>query len=316
MNLFTDYAVGLDAHTAQAGTPVYIAGIQNVSLNSGLQTLAQGGNESIYNTHGALVSGAPAASLSTIDLKTFLDQCGVTAMKIDNGLSGDGLILYCPKYAPGASREANDASTHWSATLASGMLVPRTLSVSHQQTAAISADAIATFDGTTAPVTFAETADLPAGIYPSVAAEWTLGKIMLNAVPLTGLQNVTIDFGIQLIVRGSDSSTFPLIVSVEKTQPVITVVGAHIGDTATLTEQGVYYTAEQVVLYLKKKAEGGTFVVDGTAEHIKMTLGKARADWVSIDGNPKTITMRLTSWYTAGVAPISPLAINTASAIT
>ena len=89
----------------------------------------------------------------------------------------------------------------------------------------------------------------------------------------------------------------------------------HIDQLATLTVDGAFYTASQVTLYGRKRDEGtGTYVADGTAEHLKFTLGKCRIDPTGISGNPKEIGMVITPWDTPG--GVAPIAFSTASAIT
>jgi hypothetical protein len=74
---------------------------------------------------------------------------------------------------------------------------------------------------------------------------------------------------------------------------------------------GAYYTASQVKVYARKKAEGGTFVADGTAGHMSFTMGKCRVE--PSDAGPGLINIKITPWSTPG--SVAPLAINTAVAI-
>jgi len=311
---FTDYALKLHTLTAQSAAAVYVDSVQDQSLNSELQTRTEGGDGQVYNTFGSLISGAPVARISTFDLKAFLDECGLEGMLIDADGTHPGVVMYWQKYAQGGTRAG--AGNHISTTIKNGILVPRTIEMPHQGNATLSAEAVARQESTDGPLTFNEADDLPSGVYPATSVLWGLGPVDFNSVTIDGLKNASIDFGIGLLVEGGDNDIYPTFVSVQRIQPVITLSGVHADVLSTLTEDGVYYTAEQITFYAKKRAEGGTFVADGTAEHIKFTLGKCRADWMSVAADPKTIDIRLTPWYTAGASPKSPMAINTASAIT
>jgi len=314
--MFTDWAVKLHTKTAQAAAAVYIDGISDSSLNANLQTLLEAGDGSVYATFGSLVSGGPVAAFSTTDLKAFLDQCGLEGMLIDNDGTHPGVVMYFQKLLEGGTREAANAGCHISTTIENGIMVPRTIVLPHQGQARVTAEIVGRKVGDVDPIVFSETADLPAAIYPSVSAVHTLGKVDLDGTPLDRVQNVAIETGILLAVESSDGDRYPTKVSIAAIRPVVTVVCTKPEITATLTEDGLGYAAEKVIIYARHRAEGGTVVADATATHVKFTLGKCRADWTRIDGSPKAMALTLTPWYTAGAEPVSPLAINTASAIT
>jgi hypothetical protein len=316
--LFTNYAVELDTKTAQSGTSVFVDGVQDMFINSQLQTRLEGGDGSIYNTFGSLVSGAPTAQFTTNDIKAFLDACGVTGMLIDSDVgTGTGVHLYAQEYALGGTRVAAATATHLKWTIANGILVPRTLEMTHQGKATITGEIVAVKSSTVAPIVVAASI-LPASVYPQVSAAWSIGKAALNATTIDAIQSISIDFGIDLLVDSKDGDVYPTFVSVRRIQPVITIVTATASAaiSAAITIDGYYYATDTVVFYARKLAEGGTVTADVTAEHIKFTLGKCRVDWATVKGDPKLVTLRLTPWYTAGASPKAPLAINTASAIT
>jgi hypothetical protein len=313
---FTNWAVSVSC-IAQAATPVYLDGIIDLSLNGNLRTRVEGGDGLIYKTHGALVGGAPVASMSLTQLKTFLDICGVEGMLIDKDADDPGVVLYFQKYKTGGTRELDATAEHHSTTIENGIMVPRTLACSHGEAAVLSADIAAIKAGAIDPITFLETATIPAAAYPAAAVEHTVGKVDLNGTSLDGIKNINVDFGINLLSEGfGDSDIYPEHVSIDEIDPTITLVTEHIDLTSLLTEGGAYYAAETLAIYLRKRDEGGTFVADNVAEHIKLTLGKCRIEWTGISGKPKEMAVMIKPWYTAGASPVSPIAINTASAIT
>ena len=314
--VWVPYAATLDAETAQAGTAVHVAGISAVAVNSNLLTRAEITDGAVYPTFGSLVAGAPAATFDTSELKTLLDECGLTGMLIDDGGTGAGVLLYAQKATLGGTRDAVAAGTHVKWTIANGLLYLQSLDLPHQGTARLTAAISAIKSGATAPVSFSSSANLPSGVYPAGTAKWTLGPVKFNTTTIDGLNSARIDFGVAIEAVAADSDVYPTHVFIRSINPVITLTGMHVDVVGTLTVDGAYYTASQVVLYAKKRDEGGTFVSDATAEHIKFTLGKCRVDWDSVAGDPRSVTMRITPWYTAGASPVSPITIATASAIT
>lgn len=307
---FADWAIKLHTETAQSGGAVYVDGIKEVGVSSALASALEGSDGAAYNTFASLVSGGPTARFSTTDLKVLMDECSAY-MLVDAGVN-PGVVFYFQAYAQGATRSASGAMT---VTVANGVLVLRQLELSHQQPAMLSAELIARQDGATAPLAVATSQSLPA-VYPATSVLWTLGKVDFNGTQIEGVESVSVDFGVDVLAEGSDSDVYPTFVAVRKVQPKITIRGAHVDVLATLTVDGAQYTAGQIVLYARKRSEGGTFVADGTAEHVSLTLGKCRVDWNSVDGDPKKIDLTLSPYYTAGGSPTLPITINTATAIT
>ena len=145
---------------------------------------------------------------------------------------------------------------------------------------------------------------------------WTVGKVLFTAAQLEGVTSVSIDTGFQLLVESGDSDIFPTTVSIQKIQPSITMRSRHVDIWNTLTVNGLSYVTDAVVFYAQKRAEGGTFVAAGTAEHIKFTLGKCRIEPMGISGDPAEIELKITPYYTSAATPKYPITISTASAIT
>jgi len=312
---WTDWALKLHTKTAQAGAAVHVAGIRSLGVDPSLRTALEAADGSPYATFGSLVAGAPGMTLSTSDLKTFLDQCGVAGMLVDADAGHPGVVGYFQKMAAGGTRDALGAGTHVSTTFSDGLLVPRRLSAAHGGTAVLEAALVGAKADGTVPYALNEADSLTAATYPAVSSVWTVGPVKLNATPLAGVQSVAVDFGLAVTAEAADGDLYPSVASILSIRPSISVTSRHVDITGTLTEAGVEYAASQVVVYLRKRDEGGAYVADGTAEHVKFTLGKCRVEWATA-GDPKTLTAVITPWYTAGGSPVAPLAVNTASAIT
>lgn len=303
--LWTNYSVKI-------GSGTYLDGVVDASLNTSLATQVEAADGEVFASFGSLVKGSPAGRFSSLDLKATLDAIGVTSTAIPG--SG-GATLFFRRMSQGGTRDAANAGTHVSALFNTGIMVPRRISARSGDAARIEAEFFAIQNGGTAPVTYSGTANLPANT-PGTAAIWTVGKIVLNSTVLDGLESTDLDFGVNVLVESRDSDVYPTFASVRSQRPTIRVRGVHIDQLpgAAVTADGFYYTATQVVVYFRARAEGGTFVADGTASHIKFTLGKCRVEGQSIGGDPKVLDLLITPWLDTG-GPNNPLAVNTASAI-
>jgi hypothetical protein len=314
---FTDNFVKFHALTAQAGGAQYLAGIQGgAGVSSGLANLLVGGDGSPQASIGLLVGGGHTARFSTANVKALLDLVGVTGMLIDADAGHPGVVVYFRPYAQGGSSLSIGAVSF---TFANGLLVPLTLELNETFSVISAALTATSSDGDVAPGIGATGVALPSGVYPTVGPLYALGKWVLNATTIDGLSRVSVDFGLRVETAKSDAHIYPTKVYIPKDgiRPRVTLTGSHVAQAvaAAIGDSGSYYGAAQVVGYARKRAEGGTFVANGTAQHIKFTLGKCRVHYASIDGDPKNLSVVMEPWYTPGGSPVAPLAVNTASVI-
>ena len=308
---WVDWAVKLHAQTAQAAGAVYVDGIRSVTLNPGLQSSLEASDGSPYATFASLTAGAPTGSFETTDLKALLDECSAF-MAIDDDGTHPGIEFFLQSMAQGGTRSTGSAIK---LTIGNGILALSSLELSHQAPAVLSAEVTARKDGVTAPLAVATGETLPATVYPATSVIWSLGKVVFNGTEIDGLESVSIEFGIEVEAEAADGDVYPTFAMVRQIRPTITLKGVHVDLLSTLSVDGAFYTASQVVIYARKRAEGGTYVADATAEHVSFTLGKCRVDPGSIDGDPKSISLTLSPYYTAGGSPVLPITINTATAI-
>lgn len=312
--LWTEFSAKLHTMTAQAAGAVYVDGVRDMQVNNALQTRTEGHDGVPYNTFGSLISGRPTARFSTSDIAQLLDEVSVSAgMLIDADGTHPGVVLYAQRMAQGGTRDAVGAGTHISVTVENGMLVPQSLTATHQDMATLTAQLFARQSGAVDPLTYDLAADLDA-VTPDSTDQWTIGPVDLNGTPLDGIQSLNVDFGFDVVAEGRDSDIFPTFVSIRKVQPSITIQSHHVDLMTTLTNQGLFQTAGQVRIFLRKRAEGGTFIADATPVHILLTLDKARVEPEQIGQDPKSIGIRITPWHTQPAG--FPIAINTAVAIT
>lgn len=301
--LYTNYSV-------QIGASNFIDGITDLSLTPQLATMLESADGAVFPSFGHLAAGRPAARFGTLDLVAGLTQIGVTSTVIP---ASPGVKIFFRRRTAGGTLDAAGSGTHVSCAIANGIMVPRRLSASSGGNATFTAEIFGTQSGATAPFVYSAAANLP-GNTPGVAQVWTIGKAVLNATTLDGLQGIDVDFGVSVDLNSKDSDIYPTFACVTQQRPSVRIRGVHIDQITTLTADGNYYTASQVVFYFRARAEGSTFVADGTTSHVKFTLGKCRVEPASFDGDPKAIGILLTPWQDVGGA-VNPIAVNTASAI-
>jgi hypothetical protein len=110
---------------------------------------------------------------------------------------------------------------------------------------------------------------LPAGI--TDAERFTLGPTTLESEALTGITNFNLDFGITARSEGADSDIWDTIVTIEQILGVLTLRGKDPSwfGAGVIPLAGLAVTHANTAVYLRKRAAGGSFVADLTAEHIK-----------------------------------------------
>lgn len=309
--LFSNYSVKLHADAEQEAAAVYVNAIREVGFSLGLRTVVEAGDGNLFASFGSLVAGAPTARFTTLDLKTVLDEIPLMAgMPILSDGTHPGVELYSRKRAQGGGNSTS--SDAHKVTIANGLAVVRSIRASHQGQAEIAVEVIARKESSTAPVVFDEASALPASS-PGASVVWTLGPVDLDGTTIDGLESVEIDTGLQILSEAKDSDVYPTFVSIVEQRPTVRLRGCHIDVTTTLTEDGLYKAASTVEIFFRKRAEGGTFVADATAEHIQLVLGKCRVEVVSVEGDPKMVDIVLTPWATIG--SVDPITVDTTAAL-
>lgn len=298
------YGVEIDA--------TLIGGITNLGTRTGEEVRNEPTSGEIYARFQSLVAQKPGAEFTTLNIAAALDACGLTGVDI-GGLAA-GLNLYAQKHVEGGTRAG--AASHRKYTIKDGILVPRVLSVDHQGDATLRYEAVAIYDGANDPIVIADSQSLPGGL--TDAQRFTIGPVTIESVSLAQVRRFELDFGLQVVSEGADSDIWDTFISIESIQPQITLRGIDVEwlKSTNIPLLGKAVTHTNTAIYLRKRAAGGTFVADGTAEHIKFTAaGLATIDTpFEADGNDAGETSLTLPLKYDGVNV--PLVINTTSAIT
>lgn len=293
--------------------------ITQQSLPPGTEVRSETSSGRVYPEFQAVVAQKSSASFSTLAIAAALDMVGLIGKDVST-LTG-GFSMWAEKHASGGTRAG--ASSHRKHNVALGLIVPGTLSVEHQGDATLPYDVLILGDGAgNDPVVITKAQTLPTLTAGDIEKErFTLGKVTIGGILLEGVTSVEIDFGIEAVTVGADSTIHDTFVSIHTIAPVITIKGIDLEwlDSAKIPYQGKVATHtgdDATSIYLRKRAVGGTLVPLGTAEHIKFT-----ADGLATIENALDVSGNDTGEVNL-VMPLrfdgtnAPLIVNTAIAIT
>jgi len=225
------------------------------------------------------------------------------------------LVLYAQKWADGGSRTSG--SNHRKFTFSKGLLIPTRLTANHRDDAELECNAlVVSADGSTAPITIAESQAVPA---VTDDGRHTIGPCKVGNITLTQIDGIGIDFGLDVLIEGSDSDVYDSIAVIREVRnPTITITTSDI-DTLKATMipvGGIACTQANTIVYLRKRQNQATLLATGTAEHIKFAAYGMAVVETGIDASsndPGEARLRIECAYDGTNAPIT---VNTASAIT
>lgn len=293
---------------------VLISGITSQGLQPNSQVDREITSGEVYPRWYGISAQNPTAQFTTFHLATALANIGLQGLKIST--LATGLELWLQKHLDESTREGT--LKHRRFTLTKGMVVPRRLTVSHGpgQHASITYEIIATYDGANEPFTITDDLTLP--VAEADDERFAIGKMTIGGKLLAHFQQFEIDFGITAVTVSADSDIWPTFVSVESIAPVITARGIDPEwlKSSNIPLAGLVCTHANTIMHLRKRVIGGSFVIDATAEHVKLTgAGLAHIDNAfDASGQDAAETSLVLPLVYDGTN--DPLTIDTASAIT
>lgn len=218
--------------------------------------------------YASLVEQKPVLGFTSYELARVLGKgdSGRPWAKVDSW--GAGYKQYLASRLAGGLYTSGGA--HRSLSVAKGLMVVRRIMAEHLGDAEIDVDLLAlSADGVAAAVVKADNATLPTR---PTAERFTLGAWEVAGVALAGITRVTIDTGITIDHRSTDSLPLPTFAGVQQYTPTITIEGltqawwsgSGLGDFAAAGTQA------NTVGFFRKRDRGGVFVADETAEHVSV----------------------------------------------
>ena len=293
-----------------------LGGMISGNATTGLEQEANAKSGEAYVRHRSVIRIGPSLSFTTKNVKEAYDAIGLTGLNI-GGLA-TGIVAYLQQHDQGGLRVAG--STHLSYTYKHGLLRLGTLSVSHRAAATLSVESAISFDGTNTPVIEAATVALPT--LPA-QTEYTLDDAAssIGGVSLSNFRDISVDFGVVAQTEGTDSAIYDTFAGIYTIMPIITASGIDPEwlKSSNIPLGGLACTHANTILYLRKRAHGGQFVADGTAEHIKITaagIANIESIFESSSENVSAPTTTGFVLHTHHDGTNTPLVFDTASAIT
>lgn len=255
----------------------------------------------------------PVGSFTSVQIARALGLCGLTGTSIDNDLT-TGFKYFLRKHAKGSTRAG--ATSHNKYTIKGGIVYPTTLTVDHQGDATITYSVMVTYDGVNVPIVLAVDQTLPAA--QADDQRFAIGGITIGGSTFDHVKSMTIDFGINAVSEGADSEIWDTYANIREIRPTVTFTGIDPDwfAAAKVPLLGRKGTNANTIWYLRKRAEGNSFVADGTAEHVKFTGANLSTidNAIQVSGQDASgITLTMAMYYDGTNAP---LVIDNASAIT
>jgi hypothetical protein len=274
--LTTLSAVKLDPDVL-AGTSVTLGGIRRQMVRSGIDVRQESTSGAIYSQWQSVYAGAPMAEFGTVSLKRALDVVGTTGVAIA-ATSFTGVTFYGNSKSEGGGRQSG--ANHVSYNIKEGMLIPRRINVSHQGDAELSLEALATFDGTNAPVIQSNSASLLTGIADD--QRYSIGGVQLGTIngdkiTVAQISNLEIDFGINASAEGSDSDIYPTFACINDIpRPTIRITTSDprllvLANGIPLHGKDLNSSYTKIVLRKRKRISTSGYEADASLVHISIT---------------------------------------------
>ena len=297
-SLHTLYAVDINTTLVDQVTD------QSIDVNTA--HFLQGGDGSVYKTFAAVNTITPTIGFTTTAIKTLLDKITVGGLKVT---SGAVLTAFLQQVDEGATRKG--ASAHTKIIVNEGLVYPVTVSASQGAPAQASAMVACTYDGSNLPLAITEGQSLTGT--PTVDNMWTLGPATVFGNAVTGVQSVSIDFGITLFLQAGDGQIYNTFVAVNEQTPTISIETTDVGLLADLTLVGD--ASSTAVCYLTHVTQGGTRVINATETHISFTVNEGRAFAEAITGSDGSILGTRIGIIPTHDGTNAPIVVDTTAAI-
>jgi hypothetical protein len=272
-----------------------------------------GGN--IYSSFKGIAGCKVAGTVTTKDFATAWGVHGLTGAAITS-VGSNTLKLYAVKLLDGGTRTGG--SVHRTYTINKGIIFPTSTRASHQGALEHTMGIAMVYDGTNAPFVEADTAAAQTAVTDNI--EFTLGGITIGAFATAQVKDVSIDWGVNVETFGEGSDIYDTMACVTTISPKFTIRGLTIDwvKSAGIPLTGKACLSANTKIYFRKRANGGAFVADETAEHLSVVIdGLCTVSEVAGFGSsnaPGECTLSIEASLPSGGSV--PLTVNAATAIT
>lgn len=211
-----------------------------------------------------LTEARPTARIQSGDLAGVLALLSVTA-GLD--VAGENIDLPYQFRAAGSTFAGNLSHSVLRGT--NGLVVPQSASVNQGDVASL-IDLMVHFesDGFTAPVAQVDDLTLTAQAFNAL---FGLGPAVLDSATVAGVIGHTVNFGLTVEPEMTDGAVYPVTHFITERNPSIDL---RFRDFDSLAAAATIASAmTTLVVYHRKRAEGGTYVANGTGAHVAFSFG-------------------------------------------
>lgn len=263
--------------------------LTNEQQQFGIQTLVERSAGEPWPNFIANQSQRPTIGFSTKALATLLTNVGV-----GGNYSLTNVTAYL-KQGTGSGSVARASTVHERMVVAESCVYWTSIRLPHNGTGEGQVSIVPVYDGSNDPIAFTGSVALSGTL--SAAAYFGAGPVAINDVVIPGIQEISIDSGVQLLQLGASSEEFDTFVGLETGQVVVTIKTMEQTNWAALGLRGTALDGvDGLLFYARKYAAGGSRVANATAEHIKFEglAGKCiPVDTSGQDSSPVTDTLRV-----------------------
>lgn len=283
-----------------------IPGIERQEYQAGSKITVKGGSGSVYPTRCHIDNQMPTMSWDTSAIATLLGACGYAGASI----SAD-LVFWLLGLDNDGTRDLTKSIT---LTAKAGMVTVDNINANGDDDAVCSVVAHPTYNDTNDIVAFASDATCAASL--STVEAFCAGKVMLNGAELTGINSIQIQFGLEPLREPPTSGGYwPTRGAFSVRASLIRIGTSDAQALRTYALGGTVQAATDSLIYLRKKAQGGTRVANDTAQHIKFSINAGDIGVDTQDGDTSS-TMKTSLVITPRKAGATlPIVIDTASVI-
>jgi len=302
-------------------TPIVVAGIRRVGIATNTRVRNELSTGELYVLFQSLVEQRATVSFATTSLAAAIDKIGLLGWDIATASAG-GVNFFLQQWLAGSTREGTLKHIKYNA--AAGLLVPRRLVVEHGGDAELTVEAVLIYNGTVLPVVKTDLVTLPALATGETDLRHTLGQLKIDGDTLTHVKSIELDFGINVQTDAGDGDVYPTLATIGSAQPSLTVRGVDpqwLEKFLATPVTNVPITGKDALaagatsFTLRKRALGGTFVANGTPEHIAFTMNgfvHVPTPFEVAGNDPSETTLVLQARRSAAVLPV---AVDTTAAI-
>lgn len=249
----------------------------------------------------------PMVSFETTQIATILNLTGITIAD----LTSQTVDLYYKLTTNRASRELDASGVHYRFRMANAVLSCDRITAGHRSEASASCTLYNPYDSVNEPIVPAGSVSLSGT--PTSNEHYVIGPCAFNLTAFNEVQDLTVDFGRQLIQVGSAGELYDTFLAEQELNPTVSVKGLGV-PWSSLGLNGVALTS--MVCYLRRLATTGR-VANGSASHIGFgaTAGIVYPEDASGGGNDPAVSSIRANLVSADASSY-PISVSVGTAIT